>query len=65
MAEPWKRPFRNIGAGTKTAFDDVAKQLLDINNASQGLAESVSTSIARKGFSNSLSEKLPRKRWGL
>ena len=49
MTEPWKRPFRNIGAGTKTAFDDVAKQLFDINNASQGLAERVS-SIARKAL---------------
>jgi Family of unknown function (DUF6603) len=50
MAEPWKRPFRNIAAGTKTAFDDVAKQLLDINNASQGLAGSVDFNRAQKLF---------------
>ncbi|HEX4668184.1 MAG TPA: DUF6603 domain-containing protein, partial [Chthoniobacterales bacterium] len=41
MAEPWKRPFRNLGAGTKTAFDDVAKQLLGVDNASQRFADLV------------------------
>jgi hypothetical protein len=48
MTEPWKRPFRGIGVETKTAFDDVAKQLLDVNNASQKLADRVSFSRAEK-----------------
>jgi Family of unknown function (DUF6603) len=48
MREPWERPFRNIGAGTKTAFDDVARQLLDANNASQSLADAVSFDRAQK-----------------
>lgn len=48
MTEPWKRPFRSIGAGTKTAFDDVAKQLLDVNNASQGLANLVTFDRAQR-----------------
>jgi len=64
MTELWKRPFRDIGAGTKTAFDDVAKQLLDINNVSQKLADNVSFKRAKKLLTLSFA-KAARKSLGL
>jgi len=63
MTEPWKRPFRDIGAGTRTAFDEVARQLLDINNASQELAKQVSFVREQKLIKLSL-KKLEKRSFG-
>ncbi len=48
IAEPWKKPFRDMGAGAAEAFDDVAKQLLDIDDASDDFADLVSFHRAEK-----------------
>ena len=39
IAEPWKAPFRNLGANVTKTFDDVAKQLLGEDNASKQFAD--------------------------
>lgn len=42
ISEPWKKPFRDLGADAAGAFDDVASQLLGIENASDDFADLVS-----------------------
>jgi hypothetical protein len=48
ISEPWKKPFRDLGAGAGGAFDDVANQLLGIDNASRSFADRVSFDRAGK-----------------
>lgn len=48
IAEPWKKPFREMGAGAADGFDDFASQLLGIDNASGGFADAVSFHRAEK-----------------
>jgi hypothetical protein len=46
--EPWKAPFRNLGANLTQTFDAVAKQLLGEDNASKRFADLVKFDRAEK-----------------
>ena len=48
ITEPWKQPFRDMGAGVAQAFDTVANQLLGIDDASDDFADIVSFHRAEK-----------------
>lgn len=50
ITEPWKRPFRNMGADVTKAFDDLAKQLLDIDDAAKSLADDLKFDRAAKSL---------------
>lgn len=48
ITEPWKKPFRELGQDAAGVFDDLAKQLLDIDNASEGFADALSFDRANR-----------------
>jgi hypothetical protein len=56
ITEPWKKPFRSLGADAGKAFNDVAKQLLDVDNATKSLADHLSFDRAQKTLTLSLAK---------
>lgn len=41
ITDPWKAPFKSLGASTVKAFDDVCKAVLDVDNAHNDVANAL------------------------